>query len=245
LLLVLFGLPGKSNMRKALKVCLYVNAVLAVALSLYLFIVPAVMLIRDLRDPGLRGKQIPRCAFGWHRSLSPRYEKWAKRRVASGRAESLTTGNIAGTEWPLFGSVFYLWATEALQEATRENPSLCRIPPSQYARGAIEAAAALVADPNHAVWVKQHWGDRYLDRENLFYRMLLISALLSAVMESPPAPSELGRPASWGVRTRPISSPRKVWLQAGRCRTGRCWCRVSSRTLPMPRTWEKQRRSLP
>jgi hypothetical protein len=166
-------------MRKALKVCLYVNAVLAVALSLYLFIIPAAMLIRDFRDRGLRGEQIPRCAFRWHRSLSPRYERWAKRRVASGRVESLTTENIAGTEWPLFGTVFYLWATEALQEATRENPSLCRIPPSQYARGAIEAAAALVADPNHAGWVKQHWGDRYLDRENLFYRMLLISALTS------------------------------------------------------------------
>jgi len=167
-------------MRKALKVCLYVNAALAVALSLYLFLIPSAMLVRDLRDPGLRGEQIPRCAFRWHKSLSPRYEKWARQRIASGRAESLTTQNVAGTEWPLFGSVFYLWATEALQEAAREDPSLCRVPPSRYARGAIEAAAALVADPNHAGWVKQHWGDRYLDKENLFYRMLLISALTSS-----------------------------------------------------------------
>jgi hypothetical protein len=166
-------------MRRALKLCLYVNTVLAVALSLYLFVIPAATLVRDLRDPGLRGEQIPRCAFRWHRSLSLRYEKWAKQRIASGRAKHLTTRNIAGTEWPLFGSVFYLWATEALQEVARENPSLCRVPPSQYARGAIEAAAALVADPNHAGWVKQHWGDRYLDKENLFCRMLLISALTS------------------------------------------------------------------
>jgi hypothetical protein len=158
---------------------MYVNAALAVALSLYLFVIPAGMLARDLCDPGLRGEQIPRCAFRWHRSLSPRYEKWAKQRIASGRAEYLTTRNIAGTEWPLFGSVFYLWATEALQEATQENPSLCRVPPSQYARGAIEAAAALVADPNHAGWVRQHWGAAYLEKENLFYRMLLISALTS------------------------------------------------------------------
>ena len=170
---------GESSMRKALDACTYVNAALAVGLSLYLFLVPAAMLVRDLRDPGLRGERIPRCAFRWHRSLTPRYEKWARQRIASGQAEGLSTWNIAGTEWPLFGSVFYLWATEALQEAVRENPSLCRVPPSQYARGAIEAAAALVADPNHAGWVRQHWGDSYLDRENLFYRMLLISALTS------------------------------------------------------------------
>ncbi len=169
----------ESNMRKALNVCTYVNAALAVALSLYLFIIPAATLVWDLRDPGLRGERIPRCAVRWHRSLSPRYEKWARQRVASGRAEGLSTRNVAGTEWPLFGSVFYLWATESLQEAVQENPLLCRVPPSQYARGAIEAAAALVADPNHAGWVKQHWGDRYLDKENLFYRMLLISALTS------------------------------------------------------------------
>jgi hypothetical protein len=170
---------NESNMRRALKVCLYVNTVLAVALSLYLFLIPAAILVRDLRDPGLRGEQIPPCAFRWHRSLSPRYEKWAGQRIASGRAGHLTTRNVAGTEWPLFGSVFYLWATEALQEAAREKPSRCRAPPSQYARGAIEAAAALVADPNHAGWVRQHWGDRYLDKENVFYRMLLISALTS------------------------------------------------------------------
>ena len=166
-------------MRKTLKTWVYVNATIAVALSLYLFLVPAAILVRDLRDPGLRGGQIPHCAFRWHKSLSPKYERWARQRVASGRAGHLTTGNIAGTEWPLFGSVFYLWATEALQEAVQENPSFCRTPPSRYARGAIEAAAALVADPNHADWVKQYWGPGYLEKENLFYRMLLISALTS------------------------------------------------------------------
>jgi hypothetical protein len=166
-------------MRKVLDICVYGNAVLAAALSLYLFVIPAVLLVWDLRDSGLRGGQIPACAFRWHRSLSPRYEKWARGRVRSGAAAHLNTGNIAGTEWPLFGSVFYLWATEALQEAARENPARCPVPPQRYARGAIEAAAALVADPNHAGWVREHWGDDYLRKENLFYRMLLISALTS------------------------------------------------------------------
>jgi hypothetical protein len=165
-------------MRKWLAVCIYVNTAIAVALSLYFLLIPAGELVWDLRDPGLRGREVPRFAFRWHRALSPKYERWARDRVRSGKAQS-NTADIAGTEWPLFGSVFYLWATEALQEAAQENPGLCPAPPSQYARGAIEAAAALVADPDHAGWVRQHWGDGYLEHENLFYRMLLISALTS------------------------------------------------------------------
>jgi hypothetical protein len=51
--------------------------------------------------------------------------------------------------------------------------------PTQYAHEAIKAVTALVADPNHAAWVKSHWGDDYLKHENLFYRMLLISGLTS------------------------------------------------------------------
>jgi hypothetical protein len=38
-------------------------------------------------------------------------------------------------------------------------------------RGAIEAATALVADPNHAGW-SSSTGASYLEKENLFYRML-------------------------------------------------------------------------
>lgn len=165
-------------MRKSLVICVYVNTAIAVALSLYFFLIPAGELVWDLRDPGLRGEEVPRLTFRWHRALSPKYEAWARDRVRSGGAQS-NTADIAGTEWPLFGSVFYLWATEALQEAADKNPGLCPAPPNQYARGAIEAAAALVADPDHAGWVKQHWGDDYLEHENLFYRMLLISALTS------------------------------------------------------------------
>lgn len=166
-------------MRKSIAVCVYANALGALALSLYFFVLPVILVVRDLGDPALRGGGIPRCAFRWHRALSPRYEKWARSRVAAGKASQLGTTDISGTEWPLFGSVFYLWATESLEQAAKENPNQCSAPPSLYARGAIEAAAALVADPNHAGWVRQHWGDEYLQKENLFYRMLLISGLTS------------------------------------------------------------------
>ena len=165
--------------KRQLTLCVNVNAVIFVFLSAYFLLIPAVMLIRDLRDPGLRSDNMPRCAFRWHRALSPRYEKWARRRVETGAATKLTTGDISGTEWPVFGSVFYLWATESLQEAYEESPTSVSAAPKEYARGAIEAAASLVADPNHADWVRDHWGDSYLEKENLFYRMLLISGLTS------------------------------------------------------------------
>lgn len=118
-------------------------------------------------------------ALTLHRSLAGRYEKWARARVAAGTAEHLSIADVSGTEWPLFGSVFYLRAVEALQAAWEKDRQLTQEEPRVFARGAIDAAAALVADPKHAAWVKKYWGERYLESGNLFYRMLLISALTS------------------------------------------------------------------
>ena len=166
-------------MNKHLRLCVKINAGIMIFISVYVLLIPAVMLIYDLQDPGLYSDKVPRCAFRWHKALSPKYEKWARERVEGEAATKLSMSDISGTEWPVFGSVFYLWATEALQEAFEENPKLASSAPKDYARGAIEAAAALVVDPNHASWVKQHWGDDYLEKENLFYRMLLISGSTS------------------------------------------------------------------
>jgi hypothetical protein len=162
-----------------LSVCHYGNTIIYVSLAIYFFFIPFVLIILCLDDPGLKGGGIPNVAFSLHKRLSPRFEKWAKRRVKLGLAEDLSVKQIAATEWPLFGSVFYLWATEALQEAWEQDKSLCPVEPKAYACGAIESATALVADPSHANWVREHWGDDYLEKENLFYRMLLISGLTS------------------------------------------------------------------
>jgi hypothetical protein len=167
-------------MEKKLTLCIYVNIVLLIGLVFYFFFFPVLIIIRDLNDPGLKnGNTPPRFAYRWHRSLSQKYEKWARERVASGEAADMSVQDISGTEWPIFGTVFYLWATESLQESWEKDPSLSQVAPKEYARGAIEASAALVSDPNHAGWVRKHWGDDYLSRENLFYRMLLISGLTS------------------------------------------------------------------
>jgi len=169
----------KSTIFHPTAICRYGNIAILIFLLFCFFIIPFCITAYYLADSNLKREEIPQIAFWVHRSLSPRYEKWARERVASKNAKELSLEDISGTEWPLFGSVFYLLATESLQEAWEENADRSSDAPKVYASGAIKAAAELVADPVHASWVKQHWGENYLHRENVFYRMLLISALTS------------------------------------------------------------------
>jgi len=153
-------------------------AVLAVA-ALYFFVGPAVLVTIDLRDARSSRGAIPAAAWRWHRALTPRYEAWARQRVREGRGATVALRDVAGTEWPMFGTVFFLGATEQLQDAHRRDPTVAPAAPAQYAAGAVQAAAELLLDPANATWVRAHWGDDYLQRENVFYRMLLILGLTS------------------------------------------------------------------
>lgn len=162
-----------------LGICRHANAAILVLIALFFFLVPGLLTLHDLSDPNLRSAGIPRSAWKLHRALSPRLERWARKRLASTRAAELPTTNISGTEWPLFGAVFYLWATESLQTEWEKGHAPQVVAPNVYARGAIETATRLVIDPTQANWVKIHWGKRYLKTENVFYRMLIISALTS------------------------------------------------------------------
>lgn len=150
-----------------------------VFLSMYFLLLPGLSILRYAGDPGLREARVPDLAFRWHHSLTPGFARWASGRVRSGIATGLSVDQIAATEWPLFGTVFYLWATEALQDAWKMDPSRSDIAPAVYAREAIVAAAALLTDPGQATWVRAHWGEAYLRAENVFYRMLLIGGLTS------------------------------------------------------------------
>jgi hypothetical protein len=107
------------------------------------------------------------------------YAAWAQERIADGKAETLSQTDISGTEWPLFGSVFYLWSVENLQAAWDAGDHRAGVEPRVFSKTAIIAASDLVIDPRHASWVKQHWGTNYLHTENVFYRMLVIASLTS------------------------------------------------------------------
>jgi hypothetical protein len=145
-------------------------------ISIAFILSPIALIVRELADPAWRTGEIPAAVTRWHASLSERIAPWAERRVDNASAQQLGVEDISGTEWPLFSSVLYLWTTEALQAQWARDGSV-GASPAQRAERAVAATARLVADPAHASWVRQHWGDAYLERKNLFYRMLLVSGL--------------------------------------------------------------------
>jgi hypothetical protein len=147
------------------------------AATTYAFLWPGLSLVRDLLDPALSGPGTPQHAIALHRDLSPRFESWARERIASGRAAHAPLHDVPTTEWPMFTAVFYLLATEELERAFTRGELDGDPRPKSYARGAIDAARDLILDPSHHTWVRTHWGDDYLHRENVFFRSLLIAGL--------------------------------------------------------------------
>ena len=73
----------------------------------------------------------------------------------------------------MFGAVFFLVTAEDLQAQGKIDATQGTM------REAVEKAAEIVASPVTATWVKTKWGDGYLEKENVFYRMLLILGLSS------------------------------------------------------------------
>jgi hypothetical protein len=149
-------------------------------IGVYFFLAPGIIVCANLCDPALRRPGIPAQARRLHRALAPRLADWARERIASGRAAHLPLHDVPSTEWPIFGSVFYLWATEALQaDWERQDPARRGTAPAVCARPALDAAIAVIADPVHHTWVRQHWGDDYLHTQNCFFRSLLIAGIAS------------------------------------------------------------------
>lgn len=158
--------------------CVWVNGLILIVLAAYFLILPGFILIHDLMNPNLRQPGgIPRVAWRVHASLTPRYEHWARDRIASGQAGHLKLNDVPSTEWPMFGSVFYLAATENLQRAWDNGDRGSKTAPKVYARFAIETAADLIMDPTHHTWVQTHWGKNYMHRKNVFFRAMVIQGL--------------------------------------------------------------------
>jgi hypothetical protein len=148
-------------------------------LTAYGFAYPGAVLLRDLNDPAMRGPGIPRRAVELHHDLSPLIADWAEARVATGAAAHAALHDVPTTEWPMFTAVFYLMATLELQNAGQRG-ELMHGDLSNHTEDtnrAIEAARALIIDPSHHTWVRTHWGDDYLHRENVFFRALVIAGL--------------------------------------------------------------------
>ncbi len=142
----------------------------------YFLLTPAIICLTNVKDPALRGPGIPKIAGDIFTNLSPKYEAWCRMRVAKAAGAEVDREDISGTEWPVFGSYFYLLAVENMQKEW-EDGDYKGAEPKRYAAGAIKAATELILDPSHGNWVKEHWGKDYLTKENAFYRMLQIGAI--------------------------------------------------------------------
>jgi hypothetical protein len=147
-------------------------------LSLPLFLWPGLLLVRDLRDPAMRGPGIPQRARDLHATLTPRIASWARERVATRRAEHTALHDVPTNEWPMCTAVYYLMATESLvidwESRGRHGPS-----PAIAGASAVAACKQLLLDPSHHSWVRRHWGDDYMHRRNVFFRGLIIAGLTS------------------------------------------------------------------
>ena len=133
---------------------------------------PAVEVLRISLSPSFRATGRPPQLRRWLEATAGRFESWAVDFRTAQKAAAAHTHDVAATEWPMFGSVFFLLA---VQDAETLHPGLFDSSPK--IRRAVEAAAAIVADPVTATWVRRQWGEDYLTRENAFYRSLLLHGL--------------------------------------------------------------------
>lgn len=132
-----------------------------------------------LRDPGLRSAAPSRLAMQLHRSLSKALPDYIDTRITSGKATTLGPAQITATEWPVYGAFFYLLATENLQLSWKNGHYSGQPEPAVVGRQAIDASLRIMLDEGHAHWVKDYWGEDYLNEPNCFYRMLMIGSLSS------------------------------------------------------------------
>ena len=151
----------------------FVVSGVVIVLSLMLFIYPAVIIFALVLDSHLRQTGESRLVPMWFNSAAGRYLSWANTYVETNYAKSLDHNDIPATEWPMFGSVFFLVTAEDLQRQGKIDATQGTV------REAVEKAAEIVASPVTATWVKTKWGVGYLEKENVFYRMLLIMGLSS------------------------------------------------------------------
>ncbi len=146
---------------------------IVITLSLLFFIYPSLIIATVVMDSELRTTGQSILVPHWFESTTGRFHSWATDYLESQTAESLHHNDVAATEWPIFGSVFFLVTAEDLLANGMADPSQGKL------REAMDKAAKIVASPVTATWVRTKWGDTYLEEENVFYRMLLILGLSS------------------------------------------------------------------
>lgn len=150
-----------------------------IVISFCFLLYPAFLPIRLVQNAEFRRGEITDFTLRWFRGTSKRFVKWANHYLETQQASLVSHENVAATEWPMFGSVFYLLTAEEIQcTLGQRNDQEAEDISRELLKGA-EAAVRIVVDPTTATWVHKKWGSSYLTKENVFYRMLLIMGLSS------------------------------------------------------------------
>ena len=151
-----------------------------IILKLALFIYPAIIITLVILDPQLRTNGQSKFVPMWFETTTNKYNSWAREYLDTRHATTLNSSLVAQTEWPMFGSMFFLLTAEELQSQQKIDIKQKNI--SQ----AISNAINIITSPDTATWVKKKWkysyfktGKSYLEKENVFYRMLLIMGIAS------------------------------------------------------------------
>lgn len=164
----------KSPIYARVKLCFSLSiAAVIILLALTCCIYPAGVIVRSLFDSELKATGRSESLPAWFEAAAARHNAWAEAYLHSDMAETVHHTEVAATEWPMFGSVFYLVTAQELIEQGKVDLD------SGSIRNAVERSAEVVASPKTATWVRTKWGEDYLEKENLFYRMLLIMGLSS------------------------------------------------------------------
>lgn len=165
---------GHMSMERRRRLRLYGSFIVAVLITAIAFIFcfyPAVVVTRVVLDTELRKTGQSRYLPAWFEATAGRHRSWAAAYLESGLAEEVEHTEVAATEWPMFGAVFFLVAAETLHARGAIDVTEGTL------REAIEKSAQIVVSPVTATWVRTKWGDSYLEKENIFYRMLLVMGL--------------------------------------------------------------------
>lgn len=151
--------------------------ILVYAWSLYLY--PAIITLKVATSQEFDQHVLSDYFLCWFNKVSRRYEAWSEEYLKHQGALSVSQSNVPATEWPVFGSTFYLLTAEEIKNHIgQRNDELAIETRKRLAKGS-EQAVKIIFDPATAHWVRLYWGEDYLTRENVFYRMLLIMGLSS------------------------------------------------------------------
>ena len=160
---------GRSRWRFAIAV---VGSVLSVAFAACFLFYPGLVVLSLIADPRLRSRGQPTELPELFETTTRRYEAWVDDYLETRAPESQPKQGVAATEWPVFGTAFFLITAEQLLRdgQIQLRPSL---------RRALDKGALVLTHPVSAAWVREKWGADYLKRENVFYRMLILMGLSS------------------------------------------------------------------